>query len=886
MADEDRGRKDRDMVLAPNEWMLVRDLTKGNVDVFVGPCKMSLSNTDQPVVFDDRTKKFQDSALLEAVQTFLTAPEGYYIVLKNPAVGGKQPSGQGKNNTAELNVGRKVNIPGSASFPLWPGQMGKVLKGHHLRSNQYLLVRVYDEDAARKNWKSAVVKPAGIVDPSDLKAIEDAKEAARKDPDFSIMPGPAQADSLTMGQQMIVKGTEVAFFIPPTGVEVVKDDSGNLVREAVTLERLEYCLLRDQNGNKRYEQGPAVVFPEPTEIFSEREVEDKDGKVLKTRKFRAIELNENSGIYIKVISDYEEDGATHKVGEELFITGREQMIYFPREEHAIVKYDSSEIHYGVAIPAGEARYVLDRNTGDVSIVRGPKVFLPDPRTQVITRRILDFKTVSLLYPGNTAAVEHNAKLAGIDVTTYTAAGHAVVAAASSALMSDSRNVIESATIGLALTPGGANAGYASIGDSAQARGLGGHAGRGFSGDAFQRKTQYTEPRTITLPTKYDGAVATAIWPGYAMVLVRKSGERRVVQGPQTVLFEYDEEPQILTLSRGKPKTTDNLLRTAYLLTTANKVSDIVAVETSDFCRLSLKVSYKVNFVGDAERWFSVENYVKFLTDHMRSKLRSATRQIGVEHFYANAEPIVRDTILGKQDGGAGGRSGFTFKENGMHIYDVDVLGVEIENKDIASDLAAAQKEVIKHTLTLATSRRNLEFTKESETIKQQTEEAKQATARAMSKIGQEQVQDELVLALSRLEANAKKERERQVAALAEQQSESAIAAERLQRNKAAAAMEAEVEQVKLEQRKAWLEAEVQAIVEKAKAVSPHLVAALTTFGEQGMVERISEAMAPLAMIQKAGVAEVLGKLLEGTKLGDKLLPTPKNGASSSSQPRA
>jgi len=34
MADE---RKDRDMVLAPNEWMLVRDQTKGNVDVFVGP---------------------------------------------------------------------------------------------------------------------------------------------------------------------------------------------------------------------------------------------------------------------------------------------------------------------------------------------------------------------------------------------------------------------------------------------------------------------------------------------------------------------------------------------------------------------------------------------------------------------------------------------------------------------------------------------------------------------------------------------------------------------------------------------------------------------------------------------------------------------------------
>jgi major vault protein len=64
-----------------------------------------------------------------------------------------------------------------------------------------------------------------------------------------------------------------------------------------------------------------------------------------------------------------------------------------------------------------------------------------------------------------------------------------------------------------------------------------------------------------------------------MLLVRKNGDRRVVQGPGTYMLEYDENPQVITLSRGKPKTMDNPLKTVYLLTKANKVSDIVEVET-------------------------------------------------------------------------------------------------------------------------------------------------------------------------------------------------------------------------------------------------------------------------------------------------------------------
>ena len=50
----DRGRE-RDLVLAPNEFAFILDETKGNINVYVGPHKTSLANTDGPVVFDPET---------------------------------------------------------------------------------------------------------------------------------------------------------------------------------------------------------------------------------------------------------------------------------------------------------------------------------------------------------------------------------------------------------------------------------------------------------------------------------------------------------------------------------------------------------------------------------------------------------------------------------------------------------------------------------------------------------------------------------------------------------------------------------------------------------------------------------------------------------------
>lgn len=505
MANEStEGRRDRnDMILAPNEYAFISDETKGEVNCFVGPNKTSLAGTDRPVVFDTKTKRFRPTALEQAVQTFQTAPEGWYVVLKNAA--DKHPQGNGKLTTPELRVGKKVNISGPTSFALWPGQMAKVIQGHNLRSNEYLLVRVYDEEAARANWSKAVIKTSDT-------GVEQASVNDRSSSDI-----PSEKD-LTMGKLFVIRGTDVSFYIPSTGIEVVPEKvngEDRYVREAVSLERLEYCLLLDQSGTKRYVHGPAVVFPRPTEKFVEAPTKGNPDKAM-AKKFRAQELTPASGIHIRVIADYTEaNGTQRKAGEELFITGKEQTIYFPREEHATIKYGDQEIHYGLAIPIGEARYVLDRNTGTITLVEGPQIFLPDPRQQVIAQRALPLNLCELLYPGNAEAIEINAARLGIDDQDISAGGGGeayLTAAANAQTYGAVAAVAQQDTNRKVMIRG---------------------ASKALPGDAFDRKNKFTAPRSIVLNTKFDGAVTTTIWTGYAMLLIRKNGDRRVVQGPGT-----------------------------------------------------------------------------------------------------------------------------------------------------------------------------------------------------------------------------------------------------------------------------------------------------------------------------------------------------------------
>ena len=800
------GRQQRDLVLSLNEFCFLQNKTNGSIKSHVGPLTMTISQQEALVTFNTNTKKFEEIQDFErAKQLFVSAPEGWYVILKNPCTDGEYPeSGKANSIPQSMKIGTKVNIPGPVSFALYPGQMAKVVRGHRLRSNQYLLARVYDAQAAMNNIASATIVDA------------EGKEVAQKTEEYF------------MGQLLVIKGTEVSFYVPPTGIEVIPvgGKGDEYVREAVTLERLEYAILKDEDGEKRYVHGPAVVFPKPTEIFIES---PKGGSI-----FRALELSPISGIYIKVIADYEDDdGTKHPIGEELFITGKEQMIYYPRPEHAMIQYDGKYMHHAIAIPEGEGRYILNRLTGEIHTVKGPQMYLPDPRKEVVVKRKLTAKECALLYPGNNDVLEYNNAMSEKATEKMSRKGM-------TNMLSDAINSAYSTSNQLdtlAIFESGAN---------------------------ISRGVSYTKPRTITLDTKYEGVVAVDVWTGYAINVVSKTGQREVVIGPTTRLLDYDETVEAMSLSTGKPKSTDNLLTTAFLRIENNKVADLISVQTSDFVDVQIKLSYCVNFLEEyKDKWFSVENYVKYMTDHMRSLLKREVKNHTIQDFYAHSTDIVRNCVLGTDESGKS--KGRTFTENGMMVYDVEVLSININNA-IANMFENHQYDMISKTLELSDAEAKMKVVEALAEVEKREVELKNANAlyklNAEQKLQEEKMTKEESLkekqrAAEMAEIQAKKDLQEVLAA---------IQSAELARKKSIS--DAEIEHAKqlAEIEQAKQDAYAKTVKEIMSSISPDLIAALSTKANADMLETVTANMSPYALARGESIPETVDKLLRGTTL--------------------
>ena len=816
--DEDYGSspntmsRQRDLVLSINEFCFLQNKTNGSIKSHVGPLTMTISQQEALVVFNSKTKKFEETTDFEkAKQLFTSAPEGWYIILKNPTTDGQYPE-VGKANTTPttIKIGTKVNIPGPTTFALYPGQMAKTVRGHKLRSNQYLIARVYDADAAMKGMEQAT-----IIDAEGNEATE------------------PKVNQYFVGQLLVIKGTEVSFYIPPTGIEVVPQTpyGDDYVRDAITLERLEYAILKDEDGEKRYVHGPAVVFPKPTETFVKA---PKGGSI-----FRALELSPISGIYIKVIAEYEENGIKHPIGEELFITGNEQMIYYPRPEHAMIQYDGKYMHHAIAIPEGEGRYILNRLTGEIKTICGPQMYLPDPRKEVVVKRKLTAKECSLIYPGNKEVLAYNEELN--DSRMSRMANKGMVDKSLDDAYSTSN---QEAT--LAIFEANAN---------------------------ISRGTSYTKPRTITLDTKFDGVVGVNVWTGYAINVVSKTGKREIVVGPQTRLLDYDETLEAMELSTGKPKTTDYLLSTAYLRIENNKISDLINVQTKDFVDVHIKVSYCVDFLEEyKDKWFSVENYVKYLCDRQRSLLKREAKQHNIEDFYANVSDIVRKIALNIPDKDAENvdePKGRLFKENGMLVRDVEVLSVSVES-NVARILNEHQEEMIRNTLELSDAEKKNSIAKKL--AEYENEEAKLKSERDMYRLElknlyeTQQLKNEEELAAARREqAKAEKQAEADL-----QELQDAIHKAKLERDKAIENARLNIERQMAAIEKGKQKAYAETVEKIMGAISEDLVAAMTSKANNDMLETVTKSMSPYAIAQGESVVDVTNKLLRGTSLEDTL----------------
>lgn len=806
--------RDSELVLPPGVFAFVLDETKGNINTLCGPIKQSLSNTDRLVVFDSTTKRFVPMDRQQgAIQTNIVAPKGYYVILENPPLSGKQPE-PGKAEimpVGTLNHGQIVNIPGPVSFPLWPGQIATVVKGHHLRSNQYLVVRVYDDETAKTDWGKSVIKSVGGTE---------AETRVKAETDGKVLG--IDKNALVTGQLLIIKGTGVAFYIPSSGVEVMIEND-EYVRDAVTLERLEYAILIGEDGNKTYKKGPDVVFPTPTQKFF-----TKDGK----RKFRAYELQPTNGIHVKVIADYvDEDGKPRKAGDELFITGADMPIYYPREEHAIISYGGADKTFAVAIPSGEGRYVLNRLTGNIALIIGPSMFLPNPIEQVIVRRILSQSECELYYPGNRQVQQFNQTL----ITESTDVTHDV------AMMDQGTRAMASAMNAV----GGLYATSASSSAS---------PAKATFADQLSRSTQYTPPRMLTLNSKFDGAVRIDVWSGFAVQVVNSKGDRRAVIGPTTVLLEYDEYLERLVLSTGTPKRDDKRITTPYLRYVSNPISDILNLKTCDLVNVDVQVKYLVRFeTADTEQWFAIDNYIQYLVDHLRSMIGNKVRTIDIQTFYADAANILREIVLGKTPEGSIGTKHFV--ENGMTVYDLEIVGVNVHDRNISEILAKFQQEHLMDSISL--ERAN----------------AKTKLIAGLQEAERAQAEEVATTEAARLETTRQRneltdniEREKKIAEEALTKLTSAIDAILLEQQQAKLELDRTYMDFDMQREIAGEMAAAEAQKIRMGAVVPSLVEALTAMAQTGQLEAIAEHLAPLSIVQGTSLAGTLENLMEGTPL--------------------
>jgi major vault protein len=581
-----------------------------------------------------------------------------------------------------------------------------------------------------------------------------------------------------------------------------------------------------------------VVFPKPTETFV---TSPKGGFI-----FRAIELSPISGIYVKVIAEYEDEAKTvHPIGEEMFITGKDTMIYYPRPEHAIINYDGKLTHHAIAIPEGEGRYILNRLTGEITTVKGPAMYLPDPRTEVVVKRKLTRSQCDLWYPGNQAVLEYNDCLTEKYVEKITATADCLNNLTAYCTASSSTST-------LANLEAKAN---------------------------ISRGTSYTKPRTVTLDTKLDGVVSIDVWTGYAVNVISKSGERKVVCGPQTVLLDYDQDLERLEFSTGKPKTTDRLVKTVYLRHENNKISDVITLETKDFVRASVKVSYCVDFDKEhMDKWFAVDNYVKYLCDRVRSLLKRAAKNYTIYEFYQNYSDIVRNVTLGinpeaETTSDSKHANHRFFPENGMFINDVEVLGIDVQ-RDVENLILEKQTDMIRQVLELADAQREAEIAEALSVAEQAKQELR--TKELVNKMELQKKEAETKLEIQaeinrrqEAEDKAKKQAEVDMQKMLNVIADAGRMREKAKHDDAMERLAAEHRAAEDHQR-ALADIEVakqaaytSAVKEMLESITPDLIAALEVGGKCDLMAAMTEHMSPYALANGESVVDTTQKLLNG-----------------------
>jgi major vault protein len=273
--------------------------------------------------------------------------------------------------------------------------------------------------------------------------------------------------------------------------------------------------------------------------------------------------------------------------------------------------------------------------------------------------------------------------------------------------------------------------------------------------------------------------------------------------------------------------------------------------------------------AEKDQWFSVDNYVQYMVDHLRSMIGNTVRNIGVQEFYSNAANILRDTVLGAKGAGTvtpNERPLKHFSENGMTVYDLELIAIQVKDQDVANLLAVSRQETLKDAIELERAQEKLILTQGKQDAERKVLTELAATQELKDSLSAEALARAAAQRLTAIETEnaADLERNRGEQAAAE------IA-------KVTKALYLDVQKADDEHKQAIAEQvvarEIKKLMEEANAakirtenIPTALVEALVALAQSGQFQAIAEHLAPLSIVRGESLSGTLEQMFKGTPL--------------------
>lgn len=909
-------RTSRKIPVTERQFLWVQDDDKGEVTLHVGPTMVSPTAADR-VVIDDGLGGFREDNTGKP-QSMVELGDNQYAVLFNPLLEADSgPNGRfknGRNESRPVRNGTRSMIPGPCSFYLRPGQRADVRDAHELASNQYLVVKVYGEVDSNAPYYEVTARSARITK-ATAEALDENPEQAN---------AAREPLSLKRGQLIVIRGLDTQFYIPPTGVDIVPDtsidDSGASIsaavarqvlgqmgteskREEAPLAEMDAMLdddesfavkgqarskvpnqYIDQSARMRGRKQAASPPPPPAPPVAQASA----GAVANVSQAAVQDLLSSSAVRRAIEAEARQ---SRLIRRAVVLSEKEYCVIVDADGKREIKVGPARVFpgpYDTFMTEGSRNRIYDAYELLPQRALWLRVIAPTKKTDLATKLPRGFELAKDEYfPGDelllTGVSTFFVPFNEIEVLSPDT-GQSVVGNDHSRVFIEALGIDQKSGI------------YVRDLTTGEVRLI-----RGKQSYLVDPRKEVQVTRNVPTddwnlwiaanePHKHTSRPITTPWalsitvPNNTAVLITSANSRRVVDGPCVTLLGYEESLTALSLSTGTPKSDDSPLNTCFLRTVGNRISDKVTVETADFVKISVRVSYSVEFLADhKDRWFNHENYIQFIVERLRSIIRSRCRSVSLSALWPQLPSVLRDTLLGERKDG--GRPGRLFTENGTLLNEVEVLGAEIEDREVAALMQKVQTESVTLAIGDRKAQESLVSAKLRAEVERQTQELLGEARVRAAKLDEisRKLAHEAAISAAREEETVRRERQ----SLADDREATALKA-RISRDTDAKMAELEtirrdaetraeaqrvLNQVQMELTTRIRELEIKLIetqsaatVAERQAVQRQLVEAMVGLGDKLLLTQVAENMNLVSLFKGKDVGTILSEVLGGTKV--------------------